>query len=1013
MGLLEILKLKPVEVPALVSEVERAGGGKGDKDKSPAPKVAQVAVEPEIEKTTGKGDDDSPGSDTAPEKAGGKDGDSEGEKAKLSPTQAKAKSDYEKARGATKKLIDDLNANAQRGTIMAQINLATAKLAEADAHAAKLEFPQANAALTATGVICAAARQLADDWGAYAKLRASCAAMVSAFKGFDTADVTATLNTTIAQADALVALAPPKFGDATTKLQGLDDVIRPKLRARVDDSKGRLVALEALDPKVKTFLAAELTKGRSLVATLESSFASGDWSILLSARAAASDLLGPTQRMAPRRQAYETQRTATVAAIDAVKADATVKGQAPALAALLAQADGLASHDTMNFTRGNKVLVDAEARAKAILAAAPTVASYTTERAAADKELAALAAHAAAAQVAAQLEAIRKLLQDATAAVGLAAGNPQAWTTALTATQRARADLAEAKKVADALGPTVAAQAAAAKPNDVGGMKTALATLRADAAAAAKLPFAAEAAAQFKSFTAAADGADKALGKSDGKAGAKALAEAAQALAAAKAVQSGHGQYAMMLATVEAKLKALQALPTAASIKTSFEPVVKAIADAKAKDKAKAEVEALAALRRGNDAVAAAEQAHRERSEFDSLATTSLATINALTDAKAKKEHAKALDDAKQIADKLRFGDAKAALQAIEVKIDEGKLKSAAAANPGNPQILAIAKKMAANGGGKTLDALIKGQPDSADPRILTALAEGRYGMAFAVDPSADPKNEMKSMKVVCAMFAKIPQDIVGNTSITRVSHKDKTNKSVGGGYTPASGAIGMTGRPEKAEQEFGSALSKTKNGKPVSELPGKIDPDCQPANEKKVDFLAFAAAHEVGHGVDDSQSFMAKNGNKAAFGGWTEHGADMQAVADIVGPHFKFYTTPEQKDYVLSTLLSKPTTTPPVPTAPGDWAKAKQDFDDWFEIASEGDPWWSQSKSDAITIGTRIYQQAYTRNWVSYDAAARSKGLTGYQFRAPGEWFAELYAGYRSGKLGKKHPALEWLTKL
>ena len=287
--------------------------------------------------------------------------------------------------------------------------------------------------------------------------------------------------------------------------------------------------------------------------------------------------------------------------------------------------------------------------------------------------------------------------------------------------------------------------------------------------------------------------------------------------------------------------------------------------------------------------------------------------------------------------------------------------------------------------------------------------------MAFSVDPSADPKDEMKSMKTVCEMFSKIPQDIVANTSITKVSHKDKTDKSVGGGYTPASGAIGMTGRPNITEQnqKFGSALSKTKDGKPISELPGKIDPDCQPENEKEVDFLAFAAAHEVGHGVDDSKSFMAKNGGKPAFGGWIEYGADVQPVADVVGPHFKFYTTPEQKEYVLSTLLSKPTTTPPVPTAPGDWAKAKQDFDDWFEIASNGKPWWSQSKCDAITIGGRIYQEAYTRNWVSYDAAARNKGLTGYQFRAPGEWFAELYAGFRSGKLGKKHPALEWLTKL
>ena len=37
----------------------------------------------------------------------------------------------------------------------------------------------------------------------------------------------------------------------------------------------------------------------------------------------------------------------------------------------------------------------------------------------------------------------------------------------------------------------------------------------------------------------------------------------------------------------------------------------------------------------------------------------------------------------------------------------------------------------------------------------------------------------------------------------------------------------------------------------------------------------------------------------------------------------------------------------------------------------------------------------------------------SGYQFRAPAEWFADLYAGYKSGRLGKKHPALEWLKKL
>ena len=148
----------------------------------------------------------------------------------------------------------------------------------------------------------------------------------------------------------------------------------------------------------------------------------------------------------------------------------------------------------MNFTGGNKALVDAEARAKAILAAAPTVASYTSERAAADKELAALAAHAAAGP--GRARSSRRSASCCRTRPPRSAWprtTPRPGRTALTAVQRARADLAEAKKVADDLGPTVAAQAAAAKPNDVAGMKTALAQLRTDAAAAGKLPFAAEA----------------------------------------------------------------------------------------------------------------------------------------------------------------------------------------------------------------------------------------------------------------------------------------------------------------------------------------------------------------------------------------------------------------------------------------------------------------------------------------------------------------------------------------
>ena len=71
-----------------------------------------------------------------------------------------------------------------------------------------------------------------------------------------------------------------------------------------------------------------------------------------------------------------------------------------------------------------------------------------------------------------------------------------------------------------------------------------------------------------------------------------------------------------------------------------------------------------------------------------------------------------------------------------------------------------------------------------------------------------------------------------------------------------------------------------------------------------------------------------------------------------------------------------------------------------------------AQSIALAFKDGT-LYQEAYAGRWVSYKVEARKKGISGYQFRAPGEWFAELYAAFQSGKLQDSHPAVSWLKTL
>jgi hypothetical protein len=58
-------------------------------------------------------------------------------------------------------------------------------------------------------------------------------------------------------------------------------------------------------------------------------------------------------------------------------------------------------------------------------------------------------------------------------------------------------------------------------------------------------------------------------------------------------------------------------------------------------------------------------------------------------------------------------------------------------------------------------------------------------------------------------------------------------------------------------------------------------------------------------------------------------------------------------------------------------------------------DPWYNSPDAPPI-VGNHVYQRSYPPAfWVRYEKAARNKLVSKYQFRAPGEWFAEVYAAY------------------
>lgn len=191
----------------------------------------------------------------------------------------------------------------------------------------------------------------------------------------------------------------------------------------------------------------------------------------------------------------------------------------------------------------------------------------------------------------------------------------------------------------------------------------------------------------------------------------------------------------------------------------------------------------------------------------------------------------------------------------------------------------------------------------------------------------------------------------------------------------------------------------------------GEVDDDAKPSDADPPTKFSWTTLHEIGHAVDDKLAFMQKNANGAAYGGWKEYGANVSEIAEVAAKHFHY-----DQAYLASYLSGEKPLQPEPPngTTAEDWDRQRIEAETWCDaIRNDKNIYYSDSATKRLQIGGRVYQEAYANQWVSYDFAARKKGVAGYQFRAPGEWFAEIYAAFHTGKLNKKHPAREWLSRL
>ncbi len=322
-----------------------------------------------------------------------------------------------------------------------------------------------------------------------------------------------------------------------------------------------------------------------------------------------------------------------------------------------------------------------------------------------------------------------------------------------------------------------------------------------------------------------------------------------------------------------------------------------------------------------------------------------------------------------------------------------------------------VAALLAQKDGQKQLDDIIASLDASAQRKVMNVAFEARFGCKLDIFAShddlakglkdADLGKKAPNIKRFYEHMSKLPiTDTLDNDSMLVFSNVDKV----------ADGSFYSGGKKEVAMRE-GEAENSGLYGVGLEHEVGKVDADSEPKGDKPVTYFKWNTLHEVGHAVDDKLGYMKSNGKTLA--GWEEYGANVTPIAKALATKFDF----DEKyiaQYMSMKKGSDPITPDPVGCEPEEWDRRRIEVRIWIDRAREDQkPWKNASTAKDCTIGDRVYQESYPGSWTSYLADARKKGVSGYQFRAPGEWFSELYASFHTDRMNDNHPARTWLEKL
>jgi len=983
-NLLSILGLKPL--PALETMAPDAGHARGDDD-------AVVASEP-APGTAAKAGATGPvaaGDEAAPAKAG--------DKALVSPEQAA----YDKELAAVTRLRADLGKHKQAGHAKDKTDHADAAILAAATHATTPDWPAAMTELASAKTACVDGKGFADKFADFLVKRAEANLLLTAAQtsGWN---LPAWVPALLVTADGKAAPGTRDYPGAKADCQKLVDAVGAAFKKTyVDDVKPTIAALKTL-PAAK-FIKTETDELDKLLLQQQAAITAKQWrQARLNAGLVAGRIL-TARKIADRRTAFDAQRPKVDIALKAL----AVHGKAIAtpLAAIqlrVKNADAAGSKKGMQFE-------DAKDEVLAVLKAcedldnlARAAGAYTKERAAVAAELTRLRSHAAAAKVKGELDVARGLIDDAAKAAGdtgapgtvLALGADAAahdFATAGARLTQARATLATAKSLADGLDGVVAMENVVNDKSNLTELRKGADTLAKELAAARTEDGADLAQVPFDLVQKALDEVKEKIDTKKPQGAAAVLVAAGEQLTAGRRIQIEHRQFLERSAQLKHRLDQHNADKVqAAKLDIKLKELAKALAAAEAAETAKDHARAIAELNTGEAAAAAADGALLARVAFDKTAETLEVDLAKPANATLKVAQSKEITKARALAFVLDFAGANKVLASIRNAIGALEAGAMAKKTPPDPKLFDTARKLADAGATKELDDLIAALPATLDKQVFIDLAKARFKCDFESDSDG---HEQASLKQMCKLMKDVPEDVIGNPSLKKIV------RNAGGGafYTPSKNEVTMNSRPKEGNKaDFQPGVT--------GRLPDREEA-CKPKNDNPEDLFDFNMLHEVAHAIDDARNYMGTHGKQDDHAGWIEIGGAVDPIVAAVLKETGFGKEPESKQYVLDMILRNPAVPPT--TFVGDKAR----FEAFVAAAQTDGVWSSQATTEKATLDGRVYQESYPSTWTSYKAEARKRGITSYQFRAPGEWFCELYAAWKLGKLKDEHPAVGWLKTL